>query len=142
MSSYVTVASKLPSPLILRAFVQKEEEEMLQGGMSRKVLRSYETGDRVTVYGNSVAMNKSSYPIEHGYALTHNVPQELWDAWLSVNKDTPLVKNRVIFAMAKLPDVMLEIKKNENVHSGFEQLNPDGDHRTPRQVTKEASRLR
>ena len=32
-----------------------------------------------------------------GYALTHNVSKDLFDAWLIENKDSAMVKKRLVF---------------------------------------------
>jgi hypothetical protein len=142
MTGYVTVASKLPGGLWLRNFAFKDMTIHHPNGDSHTEKQAFEIeGSRVKINGYSVSFRKQApYEIDHGYALTFNVDADIWDAWLAVNKNSDMVKNRVIFAMPKLEDVRSEVKKMEKVKSGMEQLQPEGDPRAPRQVFKDDRR--
>lgn len=37
-----------------------------------------------------------------GYAITPNVPDELWEAWSKANADSALIENKIVFAEENL----------------------------------------
>ena len=123
----VTVACKLPNGLILRVFDMVDRDEPVMGGGMRKVKVAQERPAQVTIKGNAHPQNAAPRaPIIGGFALTQGVDKEFWDLWLAQNKDSDVVRNRLIFAhenTAKTEDAA-RAKDNAKNRSGFERLNP------------------
>ena len=57
--------------------------------------------------------------------ITHDVPADLWKAWLEQHKDHPLHKNGLIFANASTSTVKAESKERKGTVSGLEALDPN-----------------
>ena len=109
------VAMSEPSPMGLRE---------IPGGVFRETgrihvagpLRPFSRGQRVPVVG--------------GYAVTHGVPKDLWEAWLSENKETALVRNKIIFAHENENYGNGEAHAHRDAKTGMEPLSTDKDPRT------------
>jgi hypothetical protein len=131
----VTVACKLPSGVLLRCHQMEKIAEPQQGGGYRDIMRSRPIPDKQFAirgpWSGSAgqAYNKGNPAVAEllpgGYALTHGVPKEIWDHWLSENKNTPLVRNRIIFAYPAVATVTEEAHKLRAVKTGLEPLDPD-----------------
>jgi hypothetical protein len=122
----VFVASKLPFPLILRAC---ELVDVFDAGAKRMVKEAQELPGRFTINGvvNPVKVILRDRPqMAGGYAITANVPANIWYAWIKDNETSDYIKNEVIFGDPKL-DVVLDRAKNNarTARSGLEPLNPD-----------------
>ncbi len=121
----VTVACKFPHGIILRTF---EMVDKWDDGAKRMGKESRQRPGMFTIKGTG---NPKKVGREHqaqivgGYAITQNVPANLWKAWLEDNKDSDLVKNQLIFAFEKLIDVEAKARDNAKSRSGLEPLNPD-----------------
>lgn len=131
----VTVACNLPHGVVLRAFeAVKVNEPVLGGSGSREVTEYRERGERFIVHGTArpaaLVPGQHYAEIANGYALTHGVPAELWEAWLKANKDSPMVANSCIFAVER--DAAGEAKRKGDKSSGLEPINPAGDKRMSR----------
>ncbi len=69
-----------------------------------------------------------------GYGLTFNVDESFWAKWLEQNKDSDLVRNRIVFAHRKRDAARGEAKERETggARTGFEPMNmspaPAGKH--------------
>lgn len=121
----VTVACKLPHGLVLRAFNMVEKAEPVMGGGSRDVKKAEQLPGEFVIAGNSFPENGAPRArMEFGFALTPGCPKELWDRWHADNKDSPMVKNGLVFAYEKAGDTVAEARDNESVRSGFERLDP------------------
>lgn len=97
----VTVACKLPHGLILE--VTKPD------------------GSTVTKLVNG-ALHKDA---ADGYGITE-VDKELWDAWFAAKKDWfPAIKNKHIFAAAKVADAKAAAADDQSGKTGLEALNPE-----------------
>ena len=59
------------------------------------------------------------------YALTHGVNAELWETWCKQHHDSPLLRNRSLFAHGADNEVQAEIKDNADTRSGLEPVDPD-----------------
>lgn len=57
-----------------------------------------------------------------GHGITHNVPQDLWEAWRILFKDHPLLTNGLIFAHAEEKSTKAEAKEKKGTKSKMEQL--------------------
>lgn len=122
----VTIACKLPHGLTMRVFNMAEASEPVMGGGSRTVKRAVELPERVTINGWSHPQNAAPHaPIHGGYALTHGVDKDFWEKWLSQNKDSDIVVNKLIFAHEKEASAVSEAKEKAEVRSGLERLDPN-----------------
>lgn len=138
---FVIVACKIPTGLQLQICKPTKVMEPTQSG-PREITRWDRVGDRITVRGTArpVGQAPAGYVpaiMVDGYAMTPNVPAEFWDTWLEQNRDTDLVKNRLIYAMPSRADAAAMAKENRAVTSGLEPLRPeatgkDADPRMPR----------
>lgn len=122
----VTVACKLPHGLVLRAFNMIKVAEPVMGGGSREVPKAQQVPGEFIVLGTSFPQNGAPRGrMEGGYTLTTGCPKELWERWLADNKDTPMVKNGLIFAHDSEKSAVSESREKELVRSGFERLDPN-----------------
>jgi len=129
----VTVATKLPTGLLMRVFDMVEENEPTREGY-KIVPRAYPRSETYTVHGVAVPYGQvPKCTIIGGYALTKNIPAWFWNMWLEQNHDSPLVKNKLIFAYDNTQRVEDIAKEHRNVRSGMEPLTLD-DARFPRSV--------
>ena len=125
MSETVLVGCKLPHGLKLRLFKMVEVSEPVLGGGTRKALQAQDTGQCVTLNGWSHPQNRGpNHPIVEGAALTE-VDKKFWDAWYADNKDTPFIKQGLIFAQGSLNAFQGEAKEKAKVRSGLERLDPE-----------------
>lgn len=99
----VVVACNLPMGLMLQVF--KETEQWAAGpfgGKMEKIWRPTEKSYRVR--GNAVDLERVAAgtmelpEIVNGYAFTHGVSRDFWQAWLAQNDEMPYVTNYCIFA--------------------------------------------
>lgn len=134
-SGTVTVACKLPNGLILQLCKMEEFDEPLMGGGFRRGKKAVRIGEPITVNGCRFPFGtQPDYRIVAGYALTENVPAEFWKEWLEQNGDSPVVKNKIIFAYEKIDRVIGVCKENASRLTGLEPINPVGDPRMPKDI--------
>ncbi|HEY6030503.1 MAG TPA: hypothetical protein VIU44_08070 [Gaiellaceae bacterium] len=140
----VTVACKFPPGILIRGFRKKTRTVQVLGGGQRDESFFEPDGREVMIYGNA-RPHGGEYRtrVVAGFALTQNVPKDLWDDWRAANKDLPAVKNGLIFAYgstalaadaAKAPD-------NRKLRSGLEPLDPKGDPRRPRPLNNRVGEI-
>lgn len=67
-----------------------------------------------------------------GFALTHGVSKDFWDAWLAQNETNSLVESNMIFAVSKPEHAEGKAREMAEVKSGYEPMSPDKDDRMPR----------
>jgi hypothetical protein len=79
-------------------------------------LRPFVRGERVPVVG--------------GYAVTHGVSKDAWDSWFALNKNSDMVRNKIIFAHEKESYGNGEANENRDRQTGHEPLRTDKDPRT------------
>lgn len=145
----VTVACNLPQGLILQIFDVEKVTSFLPNGRSieeNKCSLNLEHGQwhvRGVVNRNSLAavgageVLPDDYRVvrgeapDTGYALTYGIPRDFWEEWLKVNKDSPIVKNRHIFAAASENRAVGQAREFKEFKSGFQPLNQEGDYRVP-----------
>lgn len=127
MPGQVTAHCKLPHGIILRVFGFEERDEYTgSGGGTRKVKTAVELPQRAILNGWSHPQNKApGCLLVNGFAITSGVDKDLWDLWLSQNKDSDIVKNGLIFAHEKEANATAENKEKAKVRSGLERLDPD-----------------
>jgi hypothetical protein len=133
MPGTVTVYCKIPNGIILRGFVMKEQQELMQGGATRTIIRAVNKGKSYRIAGpKRLDRGNHMFPIASGFAVTQNVDAEIWENWLSANMDSDYVKNGLIFAQAKPSDGVAEAREKETQRSGLEPIDPHSDPRTPK----------
>lgn len=128
----VTVACKVPPGLRLRVFSMEKDHEPVMGGGTREVKIARLAGEAVI---NGPATRKENAPacvVVGGYALTSGVNKDLFDKWMEDNKDSPMVKNRLIFAHDRQDSAAGAAKEAHAVRSNMEPLNGADDVRVPR----------
>lgn len=128
----VTVACKLPHGLVLRVFEFEETQEPVMGGGTRTAKRAVQRGPRVVINGN--ATDRGPNPrlkqvvdgtgANPGYALTHNVDKDFFDAWLKQNADSDVVVNKLIFAASQPDRVADKAREMVAIKSGLEPVDP------------------
>jgi hypothetical protein len=139
MGATVTVASKLPMKFEMQCCVKRTQQRRFQGEVWAE--ETYHKDGPLHV------INGYSYPngqlpegmpprpkMVGGYALTHNVSKDLWDAWLIENKNSAMVLNRLVFAYEKQDTVQGKARESTDVDSGLGPLVPDVDRRMPKKV--------
>lgn len=76
-------------------------------------------GKRVTLNGaNSAA-------VIGGHGITENVDKEFFDKWVGQRKDTPMIKNGLIFAHDRAVNAQAEAKEKAGNKTGFEGLDAE-----------------
>jgi len=115
--------------LVIRAFdmIKKYDD-----GGKREISESRERANlRFTIQGvpNPASVKshtENAAQITGGYALTPNVPADLWKAWFEDNKTSDYVLNHLVFANDKPADIEARAKNNAKAaRSGLEPLNPE-----------------
>lgn len=103
-----------------------KREELVLGGGVKEYEIGQETGDpRVFIHGPAYAPGDiPKTMIYNGYALTPNVPEAFWNEWLEQNRDTELVRNKLIFAQYRNDDLLAATRENEERKTGLEELDP------------------
>lgn len=130
----VTVACKLPNGYRMRVFQMVEGSEPVLGG-GRRVFQEGRLKGEVFINGNAKRVEESfGCQVVGGYALTHGVDKDFFDAWFAANKDEPIVTNGLIFAHGDASRVADQAKEQRGVFSNLEPMNRDpmADPRTPR----------
>lgn len=135
----VRVYCKLPGGVRMRLFKMVERSEPVLGGGYRDFKVAEPLDMEVVAYGGATRVGeRASHVIIGGYGVTPGVDKEFWDAWLEANKNTPMVKNGLIFA-AERPELGDgEARDRETIRSGLEPMDPGSrgdfsdDARAPR----------
>ena len=128
MPGTVVVACKWPSGLVLRLFDIVPVLYDVQGGGKREVMEAQlrPGGKVVTVNGPAAPFGRMPKgPVEGGYVLTFGVDADFFAEYVRQNKDTDLIKNRILFGFAKEADAIAEARKLETVRTGVEPVDPD-----------------
>jgi len=103
-------------------------------------MRAFEVGGgemRQVIAGNAAPHGMSpKAQVIGGYALTHNVPADFWEAWYDQNRDSEIVKNNIIFAYEKPAMTSGAAKEHRDARSGMERITPDTDPRVPKRKLK------
>ena len=88
-----------------------------------------ETG-RFQVFGPARAVGADARaPVADGYAVTHGVPKDLWDAWYAENKDSDIVRNQLLFAEEDANRGYARARNLRELKTGMEPLSQGKDSR-------------
>jgi hypothetical protein len=122
----VSVACKMPNGLILRGMDRTIVPELVQGGGVREVVCFVPNGEQIVLGGTSARVGDPRPPLltASGYRVTPNVPKQLWDDWYAANKNSDLVRNRIVFASEKAEDVQAFGRQHDTVVTGLEGIDP------------------
>jgi hypothetical protein len=121
----VTVACKLPNGVVLHVDEMVEEHEPVMGGGTRKIQVARRRPETAVINGNAVAVGQTPrHQMFMGYAMTPDVDADLWAKWLEQHKDSLMVKNKLIFAMAGRDNIEAKAKEHADQRSGLEPLDP------------------
>lgn len=121
MPGTVTIGCKLPSGVHLNIFTMEDSQEPIMGGGWRVIKKASFAG-RVTIKG--VGRRVDDPRVVGGYALTPNVDADVWAEWLKQNKDSDLVKNRMVFAHVKQAEAEAQARDQQSLRSGLEPVDP------------------
>ena len=138
----VVVACKFPRGLRIRCGSFQEVRVPTPGGTFATEKRWVANGNVIKINGPGRGM-KSDDPDSanrDGFALTFNVDKEQMDQWLADNKYSPIVTSGMIKVHASRNELKAMTRELAGLKTGLEPLNPDGDPRTPRRVTREEDR--
>lgn len=137
-SGFVTVACKMPNGLVLQVWDIENYQEPMPGGMMRDATRRVKCKKFAPITLNPARRRmmeeEPSYRIIGGYAMTENVPAELWSRWLRDNQDSDIVKNGLICAFEKADSSVSEAKNRRDVRSGLEPVSQTKDPRMPKKI--------
>ena len=126
----VVVASKLPFALTLQLCDFKTYLEPVMGGGQRecKLADARRGAPKFIINGNSYAQNAGpgiKQIVGGGYALTHGIPKEFWEEWLSQHREADYVVNNMIFAHYETASVIAQATEKSELKSGLERLDPN-----------------
>jgi hypothetical protein len=133
----VSIICKVPNGIVIRAFEKVEEFEQSPTGLrSYHIVKGiagteFKCEGPAAIYhqpANMFDLLSRSYP--GGFAISHGCPRETWNSWLHWNKDTPLYREGLIFAVGDAADAAIEAKSRASVVSGLEPLDPTDPGKT------------
>lgn len=138
---FVTIASKLPMSLVLRVDHLVPGVEPTMNGM-RDIKEAEKVGE---IRLNGCGAPQGERPrgdVIAGFALTKNVPADLWEQWVKMNPQSPMLLNGILHAYESRDDLVDAVKEHKGVTSGLERLdmsNPNKlDTRVPKGIQKAA----
>jgi hypothetical protein len=119
----VTVACKLPHGIKIRMYAKREEREQVLGGGVRDVTIWRPTGKYIRIKGPNVpAQYRALVEVIGGYALTSNVPADVFEHFMEHNKDSEFVKNNMIYGHKQRGRVISWAREHERQKTGVEPL--------------------
>lgn len=136
-ADFVTVACKLPTGFVLHLDAMEEYTEQVLGGGTRVSHRARRIGGTYTINGCAYKHGMTEpqpFVLAGGYALTNNIPADFWNEWLSQNRDSDLVRNKIVMAHEKHESAFSMAKDHAAVWSGLEPITPNTDKRIPRNI--------
>ncbi len=126
-SATVTVASKMPFgfTLVLYDFITRHEPVMGGGVREFKIAEKRRGVPEYHLAGNSYAQNVGpQVEIRSGFALTRDIPKDIWLEWLEQNKEADYVVNKVIFAHEEYASAIAEALEYKDKKTGLERIDP------------------
>lgn len=134
----VTVACKFPNGILMTVYKMDEYDEPVLGGGTRRAKRAAPVGEPIKINGPAAFQGEAPRcEVIGGYGLTHNVPKDIAEKWMVDNKDSPLVKNKVIFISGTADGVKGRAKDFKDERSGFERLDTSTKSQQGKQVPKD-----
>lgn len=126
----VTVACKYPPGLILRIYDETTKSSRVLGAMVEETIfvpREEKFVIRGPVVNVGAYRSAGDLPEGNigGYALTPGIPRDFWERWLKENRESSLVKNRIVFSSSTHDRAASEARELKGIRSGLEPLNAD-----------------
>ncbi len=119
----VSVACKLPNGIYMQAYEMVTTQEPIMGGGYRDIQKAQPKGSAFKINGpNAPQGHVPQGYVDGGYVITNNVPKDIADAWFAANKDSMLVKNKIVFMSDKVENVTAQAKGLSSIKSGLERL--------------------
>ena len=147
MTAKVTIACKIAVPWFsLQLCEEREVAENTQTG-PRTIKQWFRTGDVVRVRGTAYPAGTAPEgypakpPMSGGYALTHGVDKDFWEAWVRQHAKAPYVLSGMIMAYEKPDSIAGATRERAGELSGLEPLDPKGDQRVPRSTNVSVSSI-
>lgn len=130
----VVVGCRLPFGLVLQTYTMVDASESVMNGPARDFQIARKTGHRYVLNGSRTRIGQDrSWEIVNGAGLTYGVPADVWDKWYEDNKNEPIVKNKIVFAHARVGEVKAIAKDASHIRTGLEPYDPKGnDPRKPK----------
>ena len=115
-SATVTVMSKLPKGLVLDCLINGAQKSHTIKGCAQ--LRGIDLSDSVDK-GNPVM------PLHGGYAMTPDVPREIWEGWNARMAGSPILEQGLIFAVGDTASASAKAREQAEIKTPFAPLQPD-----------------
>jgi hypothetical protein len=125
MPGTVTVACKIENGIVLQLYEFETVSMPVMGGgvkevkMARALPWSHRLNGPARRLGQDI-----TYQIADGAALTHGVDADNFAKWLEQRKDTDMVRNGLVFANAKVPDLIAQAKEHRLQKGDFSPVDP------------------
>jgi len=134
----VTVASKLPMPLVLQLHDFVERQEVHAGGLHKFKQAEIRRGaPTYKIVGNAFPHNAApAQMISNNFGITPGIPKAFWDEWLEQHKDMDAVRNGMIFAHSETASVQSMTREKEGIITGFERIDRDHPERHQKGIKK------
>jgi hypothetical protein len=97
MPGTVTIACKMPNGVILNL----DRYERISTESFNPAVREIPGGQTVTLKGVAYHIGLDERPELHGGYRLNEVDADFWESWYELNKDSPLIKDGLIFAAPK-----------------------------------------
>jgi hypothetical protein len=141
----VVVCSKLPQDLELQLTTFREVR--IPGRNGDVIERQgFKAGKTYFIHGTAYPAGQApkGYPRRphdaDGYALTYGIPADFWNDWEEMNRETDMVRNRVVFAMPDVDAACAMAAENVDVNSGLDPL-VEGDVRNPKPINGAVAKI-
>lgn len=123
-SGTMTVACNLPNGFMLQLHQFEDVDlPLLTGGFKRE-RHAKPIGEPIKIYGWRAPRGEApKVPVVGRYALTPNVPADVWEKWVKDNENLDMVKNHCVFAHPTPESTRAAAKEHKNQLSGLEPLN-------------------
>jgi hypothetical protein len=139
----VCVACALQNGLILRLFDMQDRNEPTAHGGSTPIKVAIPRHETWRLNGPAVDIAKIAagrYPefqMVGSYALTPGIPRDFWEEWLSQNRDSDIVRKKIVFAGSSENNARAEAKDAGRIRSGLEPIDPDD----PKRIGPDVARI-
>jgi hypothetical protein len=134
----VTIACKFPNGILMSVYDMKDHQVPVLGGGQRTEKRAAAIGEPIKINGPASLEGVSpKCEVVGGYALTFGVPADIAKKWFEDNKDSPLVRNNIIYISANADRARAQGKEMKGERSGFERLDVSTIHQNGREIPKD-----
>jgi hypothetical protein len=122
----VTVACRLPHGLVCQVHTLTKKSEPVMGGGYRDVDIWVPTGEEFTLKGTAHPQDQApKAEMASGFALTHGIRKDWWEAWSAQYRKFPAIEQGLIFAAPHKAKVVDECKEKAGLKTGLERIDPN-----------------